>query len=81
MKRLDWNDPAAVARWWAALVNAIDDLAEVADDATRPLRKRKLGPAEARPLFRDADRSLRSLLRYGEPAPATERGGADGGGR
>ncbi len=73
-ERLDWRDREAVEQWWHALVESIEDVMQVASDATRPLRKRKLGPASARKLFRDAENSVRSLLSYGEPTLSPDIG-------
>jgi hypothetical protein len=77
--RLDWNDREAVREWWRALLAAYEDVAAVADDLVKPYRKRKLGPAAARKLYRDADKSVRSLVSYGDPLLA-ERGDPAGNG-
>ncbi len=59
---LDFNDRVAVLAWINDVTSRVDDLAAVADDAIRPLARRKLGRLEHRRLYREARRSLASLL-------------------
>lgn len=62
MSALDWNDGEARRAWLAALTAAIDDDIAVTDDMLRPLRDRRLGPAEARRIHGEATSAIRALL-------------------
>lgn len=74
---LDWNDPAAVARWLLNLRVAIDDAEDIARDMLRPERSRELGPRMHRQMHRDASAGVRRLLDYADPSPTPDPG-ADG---
>lgn len=61
-RALDLDDRVAVRSWLDDVTGRVDDLAAIADDAIRPLARRKLGRLEHRRLYREARRSLASLL-------------------
>lgn len=60
----DFDDRIAVRAWIDDVSRRVEDLAAVADDAIRPLARRKLGRLEHRRLYREARRSLASLLAF-----------------
>lgn len=61
---LDWNDSEARGRWLADLRGAVDDALAVTGDMLRPVRKRRLGHAEANRLHVEARGKLRAILAY-----------------
>jgi hypothetical protein len=67
MKRLDWNDRAAVRRWVGDMRVVADDLDTIARDMLRPLRRRELGARSHREKFRDARKTIVDLLAYAMP--------------
>jgi hypothetical protein len=64
MKHLNQTDPAAFDQWLSALRVSVDDLASVADDALRPLRRRRLGHLEHVRIASGAKEQLADLLAY-----------------
>jgi len=72
-EHLNWSDPDAVKAWLVRMYEATEDLAAVPADQSRPLQHRRLGPSEARRLFREARNSVRDLLAYATP-PEPDRG-------
>ena len=61
---LNWNDPAACKAWLDDIAAHVDDALDAADDQTRPLGMRRLGPASARDLLAEAKEALRSQIAY-----------------
>jgi hypothetical protein len=59
---LDVADPKAVAAWLDSVAVTIEDAISAGEDATRPLRRRMLGPVIARSHIGEARRSLRVLI-------------------
>ncbi len=70
-----WSDPAAARAWLFGLHTALDDVKSVLEDQQRPRRQRKLGPAEAERITREAFTTLEKALAYAErglpPSPFT----------
>jgi len=55
---LDWKDPHSAADWFNGLSTHVEDLLDLADDATRPVSLRRLG----RVLHREELAELRGVL-------------------
>jgi hypothetical protein len=70
-ERLDFGDPAAVRAYFKDLRVVIEDAESVAEDMLAPIRKRTLGHAKQRQLYREARTALRQLLDYADPQPLT----------
>jgi hypothetical protein len=68
VKHLDPAKSEEFRQWLAAIKTAIDDIDDVAEDAIRPLRRRRLGPVEHKRLFMEARGQLDELVRYAMPA-------------
>lgn len=70
-----WSDPAAARAWLFGLHTALEDVKCVLEDQQRPRRQRKLGPAEAERITREAFTTLEKALAYAErglpPSPFT----------
>jgi hypothetical protein len=61
---LNWKDPAECAAWLADVTGRCKDAVAVAEDQTRPLNERRLGPVTARRLLAEAKRAIQAQLRY-----------------
>ena len=59
---LDWRDLAAVRAWLNHVELNFEDLVSAGEDALRPLGKRKLGRANARPMLLAAARAIEKEL-------------------
>lgn len=75
MRRLAWNDRAAVRRWIVDLRVVADDLDAVVRDMLRPHRKRELGHCTHAAKCREARKAIVDLLSYALP---TDDGGEHG---
>jgi hypothetical protein len=71
MKRppVDWNDPEAIRRLLVELRVAADDTDAVVCDMFTKKRRRSLGRAQHKQLYRDARKSLIQVLEYLMPPP------------
>lgn len=63
---IDWSNRDVLRKFFAALTVAIDDALAVGADQLAPLRKRRLGPAEAKRLHAEAEGAIRALLDVAE---------------
>ncbi len=63
---LHWSDPEAARAWLSGLREAIADVKAVTEDQQRPRRKRRLGPAEAERITREAFVSIEKALALAE---------------
>lgn len=64
----DPNDPA-IRGWFASLNVTLDDIDALAEDMLRPYRRRELGPAKHREMYREGWSKLMELLGRSLPEP------------
>ena len=66
---IDWNDPEAIRRLLVEVRVAIDDIDGVVRDKLAKKRRRSLGHAQHKKLYRDARRTVIEILEHLMPSP------------
>jgi hypothetical protein len=73
---IDWNDPEAVRRFLVDFRVTIDDIDGVVLDMFTKKRRRSLGRAQHKQLYREARRTLIQALEHLMPPPPPPSAGA-----
>jgi hypothetical protein len=72
----DWNDPETIRRFLVEIRVAVDDIDGVVLDMFTKKRRRSLGRAQHKHLYRDARKTLLQILEHLMPPPPPPSAGS-----